>query len=89
MEARASDERAEPNAFRDGSEPGEHRPCFPGAALLPPVAAVKEMVTEPDRFEADLLGRPRHGHVFRPAHVALDLRQLDADVQRVFANRSE
>ena len=89
MEARARDERAEPDAFRDGCEPGEHRPCLPRAALLAPVAAVEEVVAEPDRLEADLLGRPCHRHVLGPAHVALDLRQLDADSHRDFVSRSE
>jgi alpha-beta hydrolase superfamily lysophospholipase len=46
--------------------------------------AVEQMVAEPDRRETDLLGRARHRQVLRPAHVALDLRKLNAELHPRF-----
>ena len=89
MEARTSDERPEPDALGDGGQRRQQRPCLPRAALFPAVAAVQEVVAEPDRVEPGLLGRLRHRQVFGPAHVTLDLGQLDADSHRVLTRRSE
>ena len=89
MEARARDERTEPNTLRDGGQCRQQRPGLPGAALLAAVTAVQEVVAEPDRVEPGLLCRLRHRQVLGPAHVALDLGQLDSDSQRDLTRRSE
>ena len=41
--------------------------------------AVEQVVADPDRVEAARLRRPRHREVLRPADLALDLGELDAD----------
>ena len=92
MKRGARDERPEADALGDGRERRQHRQSLPRSSLLTTVAAVEEMISEPDRVEANVLCRPGHRHVLRPANVALDLGQLDADCQRahrVFAMRSE
>src|SRR5215213_4553064 len=67
--------------FRGSGERGKQRPRLPRPALRPAVAAVEQVVAEPDRVEAGRVGRPGHGQVLGPAHVALDLGELDADAQ--------
>ena len=44
--------------------------------------AVEEVLAEPDRVEAEVLDRPGHVEQLRPADLALDLGQLDADLER-------
>ena len=46
-----------------------------------PSVAVEEVVADPDRVEADPLGGPRHLRQLRPAHDALDLGELDSNLQ--------
>ena len=79
VEARAGDERAEPHPLGRGGQRREQRPRLPRTALGPAVAAVEQVVADPDRVEAALLGRARHREVLGPAHVALGLGELDAD----------
>ena len=86
MERGAGDERAELDTLGDRRQRGEHRPDLPRPALLTAVAAVEQVVAEPDRVEALLLGRAGHRGVLRPAGLVLDLGELDADPQaRLFA----
>ena len=49
---------------------------------LRPAVAVQQVVAHPDRIEADLLGGTSNRRQLRPAHDALDLRELNADLQR-------
>ena len=41
-------------------------------------SSIQQVVADPDRVEPDLLGRPRHREVLGPAHLALDLGELNA-----------
>src|SRR5205823_2047297 len=77
MERGAGDERAELDALGDPGEPGERRPTVPRAAVR---AAVEQVVADPDRVEAGLLGGPRHRRELVPPDVPLDLRELYADL---------
>ena len=63
VEARAGDERPESYALGDRRQRGQQRPDLPRPALLTAVAAVEQVVAEPDRVEAALLGGPRHRRV--------------------------
>ena len=76
----ASDERPELDAARDGGDRREHRPAVPRPALAATVAAVEQMVADPDRVEAGLLGGQRQRAKLGPAHLTLDLGELDADL---------
>jgi hypothetical protein len=88
MEGAARHQRAEPKAFGRRRERREGRPSVPRAALGATVVSVEQVVAEPDRVEADLLGRSRHPRELRPADVALDLRELHADGHRPGHRRS-
>ena len=79
VEAGAGDERTEPHPLGRGGEGGQQRPRLPGPALGPAVAAVEQVVAEPDRVEAAGFGRAGHGEVLGPAHLALHLGKLDSD----------
>jgi hypothetical protein len=68
------DEWPDPHAVGHTGEAGEQRPGVPRPALAPAVAPVEQVVADPQRVEADLLGRARHRDVLGPADVALDLR---------------
>jgi len=46
------------------------------------IVAIKEMIAKPDRVETHLLAPPRHRSDFRPPDLALDLGQLEADLER-------
>ena len=79
VEARAGHERPEPHALGHRRERAQQRERLPRRALR---LVIEQVVAEPDRLEPDLLGRPRHREVLGPAHVALDLGELDADAHR-------
>ena len=81
MEGGTGDERAEGDALSGDGEARQQRPRVPRPALRPPVVAVEQVVADPDRVEADLLGRAGHRGVLRPPHVPLDLGELHADTQ--------
>ena len=55
------------------------------ASFRPAVAAVEEVVAQPDRVESDFLRRPGQDHVFRPPHLPFDLRQLHSHAKRPHA----
>ncbi len=82
MEPKTCDEGPEVYPFRHGGEPGEKGPSIRRASLGAPVASVEEMVADPYRVESGRFGRPGHGDVLGPAHVAFDFRKLDPDAQR-------
>ena len=44
-------------------------------------APIEQVVADPHRIEADLFGHLADGELFWPAHGALDLGQLDPDLQ--------
>ena len=61
------------------SAPGRSDPSTLGSL---DVIAIKQMVAEPDRVKTHLLAQARHRGHFRPADFALDLGQLEADLER-------
>src|SRR5215210_2246275 len=79
VEGGAGNQRPELDPLRGRGERAEQRPRLPRPALGRPVAAIEEMVADPDRVEARLLGSRRHGDELGPRHEALDLRKLDPD----------
>src|SRR6478736_2591248 len=79
METRAGDQRAEFDRGGRRGERGERRPHLPGPTRTDR-QVVEQMVAEPDRVEADLLGQPSHLDQLRERHLPLDLRQLDSDL---------
>ena len=66
----------------DASAPPEALAAIRQELALAARVAVEQVVAEPDRVEAGLLGGARHRGVLRPAHLALHLRQLHADPHR-------
>ena len=78
-ERRAGDERAELDPRRHGGERREHRPAVPRPALGATVAPVEQVVADPQRVEARLLGGARDRRQLGPANLALDLGQLEPD----------
>ncbi len=68
-----------PSSTRDGGggDRRQHRPGLPRAARRSIRPAIEEMLAEPDRVEAEVLDRPDHVQQLGPAHLALDLGQLD------------
>ncbi len=82
VEGGARDQRAEADPLGGRGEGGQHRPRLPRAALRAAVpGCVEQVIAHPDGVEPDLLRGPRHREVLRPAHLALDLGELDADPQ--------
>ena len=77
VERRAGDERAELDVLRDAGEPRERREAIPRPALRPPVAAVEQVVADPERVEPALLAGPRDRGQLTVAHDPLHLRQLE------------
>jgi hypothetical protein len=82
VEGRASDERPELDPAGTGGDRGEHRPGFPWPTRRPFGPAVEQMLAEPHRVVAQVLDGPRHVEELGPACLALDLGQLDADLER-------
>jgi len=82
VEAGARYQRAESDATGRGGDGGEQRPRFPRPPRAIDLIAVEQVITKPDRIEAHLLAEARHRHDVRPANLALDLRQLEADFER-------
>ncbi len=66
----------------EAAKPGEEGPSLERSPLRAAVAAVEEMITDPDRVEAGSLGRSRDGEVLGPADYTLHLWQLDSDSKR-------
>ena len=55
---------------------------LPGTPHPIHLVAIEHVVTDPERIEADLFAQAAHGGDFRPADLALDLGQLEADLER-------
>ena len=53
-----------------------------GPRARPVLPAIEEVLADPDRVEAEVLDGPGHVEQLRPAHLALDLGELDADLER-------
>ncbi len=85
MERRAGDEWAERDALGDRGQRRQRRPAIPRASL-PPTAAVEQVISHPERVEATPLRGARHRCKLRPAHLALDLRELDPNPQALDAH---
>lgn len=87
-ERRAGDERTEVHALRHRGEGREQAPRLPGPAFGTAVAAVQDVIADPDRVEPRGFGGAGQRHVFGPADDALDLRQLDPDAERSHVRHS-
>ena len=74
VKADAGHQRADRHARRDRRQRGHQRPHLPRALVL-----VEQVVAEPDRVEARLLGGDRHRPVLGPADLSFDLRKLNSD----------
>jgi hypothetical protein len=82
VEAEAGDERPELDPARHGRDRGKARPGLPRPSRRPVTPSVEQMLAEPDRVVAQVLDRADHVEDLGPAHLALDLRQLDTDLER-------
>src|SRR4051812_43219496 len=81
VERSAGYERPQLDALGDLCEPGEGRPAVPGTALDAAVAAIEEVVADPDRVEAALFRRARHRGELVAPHHAFHLGKLNADAE--------
>ena len=82
VEGRAGDERPELDTRGRSRDRSEHRPGFPWPAGSAVLVAVEEVFADPDGVEPEILDRAGHVEEFGPAHVPLDLGELDADLDR-------
>ena len=87
VEGQRGDERPEPHALGRCGERSERRPHVPRPALGAAVAAVEHVVADPDRVEAAAFSCQRDRAQLGPAHLALDLGQLDADTHAASRRR--
>ena len=81
VEVRAGDEWAELDPRRGRRDRGEERPRFPRTAWRPVLPAIEKVLADPHRVEALVLDGTGHVEKLGPAHLALDLGQLDPDFQ--------
>ena len=89
VEVRAGDERPELDPRRRGRDRRQQRPGLPRAAGRPVRPAVEEVLADPHRVEAQVLDRAGHVEQLGPADLALDLGELDADLERTAAAIAE
>ena len=82
VERGAGDERPQLDPAGRGGDAREHRPGLPRTPRSPLPPAVEEVLAEPERVVAEVLERPGHVEELGPADLALDLRQLDSDLER-------
>ena len=75
-------ERAETDSLGDCGDRSQLRPYVPRPALRPAAAAVEQVVAEPHRVEARLLGGCRDRPHLRPTHLALHLGKLHSHSER-------
>jgi len=88
MERGARDERTDLDTLRDRGEPRQRRPAIPRPALAAAVAAVEQMVADPDRVVPALLDGARHRRELVASHDTLDLRELDTDLHAQNASKA-
>ena len=82
MEARRCDERTELDPRRGRRQGSQHRPALPGPARLRFAwQPIQEVIADPDRVEPERLGAPGKRDVLGPADLALDLGELDSDLE--------
>src|SRR5205823_13852239 len=81
VEAGARHQRTDFHSPRHGGNRRDQRPRLPWAARRAIGEAVEQVVANPDRIEAHRLGGLGHAAQLTPAHLALDLRELDPDFQ--------
>ena len=81
MKGGARHERPQGDALGGAGQGGPHGPHLPRPALVPVLAAVQQVVAQPDRVEPDLLGGACEVDVLGPADLAFDLGELDTDAQ--------
>ena len=82
MEIRTSDQGTQLDPRGRGGDGGQRRPGLPwpsGRAVRP---AIEQMLADPHGVETEVLDRADHVEQFRPADLALDLGELDADLER-------
>ena len=82
MEVRAGDQRPELDPRRRGGDRGQQRPRLPRAASRPILPAIEEVLADPHGVEPEVLDRAGHVEELGPADLALDLGELDADLER-------
>ena len=82
MEVRAGDQRPELDARRRGGDRRQQRPRLPRTAGGPVLPSIEEVLADPHGVEPEVLDRPGHVEELGPADLALDLGQLDADLER-------
>ena len=87
VEVRAGDERPELDPRRRGGDRGQERPRLPRAAGRPVLPAIEEVLADPDGVEPEVLDRAGHVEELGPADLALDLGELDADLERAGGRR--
>jgi hypothetical protein len=82
VEAGAGHERTDLHARGRGRDGGHQRPGLPRSSCRPIGPAVEQMLADPDRIEALVLDGAGQVEQLGPAHLALDLGQLDPHVER-------
>ena len=82
VEVRAGDERPELDPRRRGGDRGQQRPRLPRPAGGPVLPAIEEVLADPHGVEPEVLDRAGHVEELGPADLALDLGELDADLER-------
>ncbi len=82
VEVRARDERPELDPGRGRGDGRHHRPRLPRTARRPVGPSIQEVLAEPDRVVAEVLDRADQVEHLGPADLALDLGELDADLER-------
>src|SRR6185503_13518746 len=81
------DEGPELDPAGHGGDGAHEGPRLPGPARVAVGPAVQEVLAQPDRVEAEVLDGPDEVEQLRPADLALDLGELDADLDRALGHR--
>ena len=82
VERGRGDQRSQRDPIGGLGEGRQGRPRLPWSAALAARVPVQQVVAHPDRVEAHLLRQPCDRAQLRPADLALDLGELDADADR-------
>ena len=81
VEVRAGDEWPELDPVRGCRDRRQQRPGLQRPACRPVRPAVEQVLADPDRIEAEELDGADHVEQLRPADLAFDFGELDADLQ--------